>query len=273
VNEFTYCGSDGCPLYATTTTRPTRAATGDESVLVLLHGGGPDHHSLVPLARLLAECLPVVLPDIRGYGRSVCRAPSRHTWAQYADDVISLLDSFGARRAIVVGAGLGTTIALRTAAAYPDRVKALVLISVEDIEDDEAKEAEIAFMDAFAARVQAEGIEAGWDPILQDLAPIIGAMVRDAIPRSDPLSVAAAAAIGHDRSFRNIEELAVISAPTLVIPGTDHRHPAAFAENLARVLPQGRLAPVTLSADIRTLDDFGRTFAPVIQRFVSEIVP
>ena len=270
MTELTYRGNDGCPLYATiihAASMPPIA--GERPVVVLLHGGGPDHHSLVPLAQQLTDCHTVALPDIRSYGRSVCTNPFHHTWAQYAADVIALLDHLGVHRAILGGAGLGTTISLRTTVAYPDRVHALVLISVEDIEDDEAKEAEIAFMDAFAARVRAEGIEAAWEPILGSLAPIIGAMVREAIPRSDPASIAAAAAIGHDRSFRSIEELAVITAPTLIFPGIDHRHPTALAEALARILPKGYLAPVMLSADLHTADDFARAFAPTIRDFLS----
>jgi 3-oxoadipate enol-lactonase len=203
--EFSYLGSDGCPLYAT-----TLGPAGDGRGLVLLHGGGPDHHSLVPLARQLADLHTVVLPDIRGYGRSVCTDPTRHTWAQYSADVIALLDHLGMRRAVVGGAGIGTTITLRTALAYPERVRASVLISVEDIEDDQRKEAEIEFLDAFAVRVRTEGIEAAWKPILENFPPIIGAMVRDAIPRSDPSSIAAAAAIGHDRAFRSVNDLALV---------------------------------------------------------------
>jgi 3-oxoadipate enol-lactonase len=269
MKEITYGGSDGCPLYATIIDPPGQAGDdGDGAVLVLLHGGGPDHRSLIPLARELADLHPVVLPDIRGYGRSVCADPSRHTWGQYAADVIALLDHLGVRRAIVGGAGIGTTITLRTAVAYPDRVHALVLVSVEDIEDDQAKEAETVFLDAFAARVRAEGIEAAWEPILQNLAPIIGVMVREAIPRSDPASIAAAAAIGHDRAFWSVDELAVISAPTLVIPGMDERHPTALAEDLARILPQGQLASVTLSADLHTADDFAQAFARTIRDFL-----
>jgi 3-oxoadipate enol-lactonase len=268
--EYSYRGSDGCTLYANAVSSADRPATIDEGpVIVLLHGGGPDHHSLVPLARQLADLYPVILPDVRGYGRSVCTDSACHTWTQYADDLIALLDHIGVHRAILGGAGLGTTITLRTALAYPDRVQALVLISVEDIEDDQAKEAEIAFMDAFAARVRTEGIEAAWKPILEDLPPIIGAMVRDAIPRSDPTSIAAAAAIGHDRSFRSVDELAAIDAPTLIIPGIDWRHPKALAEDLARILPRGRLAPVTVSADLHTADDFARAFAPTIRDFLT----
>lgn len=265
---LTYSGRDGCPLYGETIESRDHAAG---PVLVLLHGGGPDHLMFVPLARRVADVCTVVLPDVRGYGRSVCTDPARHTWRQYGEDVIALLDHLGVERAIVGGAGLGTTIALRAAAARPDRIDGVILISVEDIEDDEKKQAEIEFMDAFAERVRNEGIDAGWAPILPDLAPVIGALVRDAIPRSHPASIAAAAAIGHDRAFRNVEELSVVTAPTLIIPGMDERHPRALAEALARILPNGRLADVLLSDEIRTADDFGRVFAPALREFIGQI--
>ncbi len=272
MTEFTYRGGDGWPLYAAAVdSAGSPTAGGENPVLVLLHGGGPDHHSLAPLARQLVDRYAVVLPDVRGYGRSVCADPARHTWAHYAADVIALLDHLGVRRAVVGGAGIGATITLRAALAHPSRVSALVLISVEDIEDDEKKEAEIEFMDSFAARVRDVGIEAAWEPILKDLAPVVGAMVREAIPRSDPASIAAAAAIGRDRSFRSVGELAAVAAPTLIIPGMDERHPTDLAEELARTLPQGRLAPVTLSADLRTAEDFAKAFAPAIRDFLTAV--
>jgi 3-oxoadipate enol-lactonase len=263
-----YRGGDGLLLFATVLERSGKGTAADLP-LVLLHGGGPDHHMFLPLARELADLHTVVLPDVRGYGRSICRDPERHTWSQYADDVIALMDHLGVRRAIVGGAGLGSTIALRTAVVYPERIQAVILISVEDIEDDEKKQAEIAFMDAFAARVRNEGIEAAWAPILDDLAPIIGTLVREAIPRSDPASIAAAAAIGRDRSFRNIDELAGITAPTLIIPGMDERHPAQLAEDLACLLPDGHLSAVSLGPDMQTADDLASAFAPTIREFLS----
>jgi len=270
--ELTYRGSDGCPLYAAAF-RPTGqpAVADDDPAVVLLHGGGPDHHMFVPLATQLADRHAVVLPDIRGYGRSICSDPACHSWARYTEDVVALLDHLGARRAVVGGAGLGATITLRTALAHPTRLHAAILISVEDIEDDEAKEAEIAFMDVFAARVRSDGIEAAWEPILRDLSPIIGTMVRDAIPRTDPGSLAAAAAIGRDRSFRSVDELAEVDVPMLIFPGIDWRHPPAMAEALARILPNGRLAAATLSADIETPEDFAQAFAPAIRDFLASI--
>jgi 3-oxoadipate enol-lactonase len=259
--EFTYLGSDGCPLHVTT--------VGEGPPLVLLHGGGPDHHSLLPLADRLADRHTVVLPDIRGYGGSVCADPACHTWQQYTDDVIALLDELGVDRAVLGGTGLGSTVTLRTCLTHPDRVQAAVLISVEDIENDQDKQAETEFLDAFAERVRTDGIEAAWAPILEMFPPVIAAMVRDAIPRSDPASVAAAAAIGHDRAFHDIDELAGTTVPTLIIPGTDARHPTRLGETLARLLPRGRLAPVTISPELHTADDLATAVAPAIRDFLN----
>jgi pimeloyl-ACP methyl ester carboxylesterase len=271
VKPLTYRTNDGSVLHAVRVGSIEPGGPGAPDPVVLLHGGGPDHQSLIPLAEALADLRPVILPDVRGYGRSVCRDPRRHTWSQYATDVIGLLDHMGVHRAIVGGAGLGTTISLRTALAYTERIEALLLISIEDIEGDQAKAAEIEFMDAFASRVRNGGIEAAWEPILPDLPPIIGAMVRDAIPRSDPESIAAAAAIGRDRSFRDVSELAPIAAPVVVFPGMDWRHPRAVAEDVCRTLRNGQLARVAMSEDIRTTGDFARAFAPPIREFLATL--
>lgn len=270
MRELEYRGSDGWTLFATVVDQRGSRTSGT-GPLVLLHGGGPDHRMFIPLARELTEVGTVVLPDVRGYGRSRCADPSRHTWSQYATDVISLLDHLNVSAAIIGGAGLGSTIALRTAVAYPDRVRALVLMSVEDIEDDDEKLAEIEFMDAFAERARVKGIEAAWAPILPDLAPLIGNLVREAIPRADRASIAAAAAIGRDRSFRSVAEVATISMPALIFAGMDERHPAALAGELARTLPAGRLAGIRLSTTIQSSEDLAEAFAPPIRDFLRKL--
>jgi 3-oxoadipate enol-lactonase len=256
-----YRGADGWLLYAHT--------FGTGPATVLLHGGGPDHRSLLPLAEQFSDASMVVLPDLRGFGRSVCTDPTRFTWARYTDDVIALMDHLGLARASLVGTGLGSTIALRVAAAHPDRVSAMALISVEDIEDDEAKAAEVAFFEAFAARLAKEGPQAAWRPVLPALAPLIGALVQEAIPRCDPASLAAFCAIAYDRAFRSVDELRSISVPTLVIPGADARHPSQFAVEVVRALRRGRLASVCMSPELRTADDLADAVGPEIRRFLA----
>ncbi|WP_062987579.1 alpha/beta fold hydrolase [Nocardia anaemiae] len=260
---LTYHGSDGRPLHVT-------VVGADKPPLILLHAGGPDHRSLLPLATRLADRYTVLLPDLRGYGRSICTDPALHTWACYTDDVISLAEQFGLPRVAIGGAGLGSTITLRTAAAHPELVTAAILIGVEDIEDDEAKTAEIEFLDAFATRVATDGIEAAWAPILSEMPPLVADMVHDAIPRSDPASIVAAAAIGHDRSFRDVAELATITAPTLIFPGTDARHPTALAETAAATMPRASLASVSVSYDLHTADDLAEAIAPEIRTFLAQ---
>ena len=257
---FSYPGSDGYVLAATT------VGTGGPD-LVLLHGGGPDHHSLLPLARLLAEDRRVILPDIRGYGRSRCPDPACHTWDQYVRDAVSLLDHLGAGRATIGGMGLGSTIAARALLAHPDRFGAGILISVEEIQDDEAVSAETALLDRFADTVRTGGIEAAWAPILPTLAPLIGTLVREAIPGSDPASIAAAAAIGRDRSFRSTAEFAALTAPVLVSPGVDSRHPVALAEELVRRMPRGHLAPA-FAGGMASAAELADSLAPPIRRFL-----
>ena len=260
-----YAGADGCPLYA--------AVQGDGPLVILLHGGGPDHHSLLPLAARLADTYTVATPDVRGYGRSVCADPARHTWGQYAADVVSLMDHLRAERAVVGGTGMGGTIALRTGLSHPERTAALIVVSLEEIEDDAAKAAETALMDRFAEVVQARGVAAAWELYLPDLQPLIGTLVREAILRADPASIAAAAAIGRDRAFGTVDDLGNIDAPTLIFPGGDARHPPRTAQLAASVLANGSLAPVGVSAELRTAEDLASAVAPSIRRFLAALDP
>ncbi|WP_019872913.1 alpha/beta fold hydrolase [Sporichthya polymorpha] len=257
-----YAGSDGCALYA--------SVQGEGPLVVLLHGGGPDHRSLLPLAARLADEYTVALPDVRGYGRSRCADPARHTWDQYATDVVSLIDALQSDIAVVGGTGLGGTIGLRTALSHPERVRALIVVSMEEIEDDQAKAAETALMDHFAEVVRARGVAAGWELYLPYLQPLIGNLVREAMPRADAASVAAAAAIGRDRSFREVAELASITRPTLIFAGGDVRHPARTSTLAVNVLPNGRLAPVGMSVDLQTAEDLANAVAPAIRDFLRE---
>ena len=263
--DVTFSGRDGHPLFAT--------SIGIGPTVVLLHAGGPDRWSLAPLADRLSDRYRVVLPDVRGYGASVCVDPTRHTWAQYVDDVFALLDHLGVETAALGGTGLGATVALRAGLAAPERLRALVLISLEDIEDDDAKAAEIVWLEAFYAKARARGLAAAWDDILPMFPPVVGAMVRDAIPRANPESIIAAGVIAHDRSFRSLDELAAIAVPTLIVPGDDARHPRALAEACARIMPNATVARVALTRALETIDDFAEVMAPELLAYLAEHHP
>lgn len=239
----------------------------------MLHGGGPDHHSMRPLADRLVDSYRVALPDIRGYGASVCPDPTLHRWEQYVNDVVGIVKALGATDAHLVGAGLGGTIALRTCLEYPRIARSAVIISAEAIEDDSDKAVDRKLMDQYADRVRTSGLAAGWELFLPHLQPLIANLVRDAMPRADAESAAAAAAIGHDRAFCTVEELARIVTPTLVIAGDDQRHPLELARVLADVLPKGTLGSARMSDRLVTAQDMAQAFGPVIVDFLGGLQP
>ncbi|MFC0321197.1 MULTISPECIES: alpha/beta fold hydrolase [Olivibacter] len=268
IQGFCFQSSDGRLLYATSIGAIKKNAN---SIIMLLHGGGPDHQSLIPLAKALSSRHSVILPDLRGYGKSICYDRNSYTWNRYVEDIRDLIDYLQVPSIILGGAGIGTTIALKSAMTFPERLCALILISIEEIEDDDAKAKEIELLEAFATRVLSHGLEAAWEPILKNLSPVIGDMVKDAIPRSEPASIAAAAAIVYDRAFHSYKELKDIAIPTFIIPGDDDRHPAALAKNLVKLLVNAQLSTTSLSSDIRTINDFSKFLAPCIKQFINDL--
>jgi hypothetical protein len=61
-----------------------------------------------------------------------------------------------------------------------------------------------------------------------------------------------------------VTDLRDLRLPVLVVPGTGVRHPTGLAEQVARTLPYGRLAPVTIFEALHTPEDLARAVAPPI---------
>ena len=94
--------------------------------LLLLPGLASDSQSWAPVRAALARNFRLVLPDIRGAGRTLPHdAPV--SMELLAEDALALLDHLGIARAHVLGHSLGGLVAHRLAVAAPDRVDQLVL--------------------------------------------------------------------------------------------------------------------------------------------------
>ncbi|HEX2688229.1 MAG TPA: alpha/beta hydrolase [Kofleriaceae bacterium] len=105
---------------------------GSGPLVVLLHGfpelSSTWRHQLPALA---AAGYHVVAPDQRGYGQTDC--PERedaYTMFHLVGDVIGLLDALGERQAVVVGHDWGAPVAWNAALLRPDRVRAVVGMSM-----------------------------------------------------------------------------------------------------------------------------------------------
>jgi pimeloyl-ACP methyl ester carboxylesterase len=106
--------------------------TGSGKPVVLLHGF-PDSGRLwrnqVPA--LAAKGFQVIVPDLRGYGRSDKPAEvDAYGFLNLVGDVLSMLDTLGIERAHVVGHDWGAALAWITAAFAPQRVDHLAVLSV-----------------------------------------------------------------------------------------------------------------------------------------------
>jgi 3-oxoadipate enol-lactonase len=191
---------------------------GDGPPVVLSHDFLMDQRMFSAQVRQLADVYRVITWDQRGFGDTPADGQPFTLWDS-ADDLFGLLDHLGIERAVLVGSGQGSEVALRAALAHPDRVRALVLVDAQaGAEPPEAAEAyrstldrwiahgyrdEVA--DAVAARVLGDSIGASqWRGTWQDVDPAQLQAATEALLDRDDLS---------DR----VEELAM---PVLLVHGT-----------------------------------------------------
>ena len=109
----------------------TGAATGP--AVLLLHGWPYDIESFAEVTPILAAAgYRVIVPFLRGYGPTRFRSPSTVRNGQptaLALDAIALLDALDIPQAIIAGFDWGARTAAIIGALWPERCKALVLVS------------------------------------------------------------------------------------------------------------------------------------------------
>lgn len=94
--------------------------------LVFLHGGAQNAHTWDTVA--LAMSRPLIAIDLPGHGHSDWRDDGDYGVVSMADDVAVAVRSLAPGAPTLVGMGLGSPVALLTAARLPAAVKRLVMI-------------------------------------------------------------------------------------------------------------------------------------------------
>ncbi|MDJ0703507.1 MAG: alpha/beta hydrolase [Leptolyngbyaceae cyanobacterium MO_188.B28] len=102
---------------------------GAGEALLLLHMNPRSSDEYRELMPIFAQTKRVIAMDLMGFGDSD-KPPRMYTIADYAKTVIALLDELGVKQANVFGNHTGAFVAGEVAAAYPDRVKKLILGNV-----------------------------------------------------------------------------------------------------------------------------------------------
>lgn len=108
------------------------ADAGEGLLVVLLHGFPESSYSWRHQVKALARAgYRAVAPDQRGYAASDAPAAiEAYDQVELAADVAGLIDALGEKQAVVVGHDWGAPVAYHTALLHPDKVRAVVGMSV-----------------------------------------------------------------------------------------------------------------------------------------------
>jgi pimeloyl-ACP methyl ester carboxylesterase len=204
--------------------------SGDGKPLLLLHGGmgiGHDWRLIFPTD---PEGYRLIVPDLRGHGRSSSPAEP-FTFRACADDVRLLLDGLDIERVDAIGLSMGAKTLLHLSTSHPDRVEAMVLVSATPHFPDSLRTAARAFTresfeqlpDADREVLRTRHVH-GDEQILK-----LYEMTRSFAASYD------------DMAF-NADSLGTITARTLIVHGDrDRLYPVELAVELFRGIPRSAL--------------------------------
>ncbi len=209
--------------------------TGRGRPIVGVHGGlGLDHRYLLHSFDALAARGRLVLPDLRGNGRT----PPPPTWVGFdlgawADDLDALRAALGLSRWTVVAHSLGAFVALEYALRFPDRLDGMVLVSAAAAFDHAPRVIANAtargapavverFVEAFSAPISDDATFADvWQAVLPLYFHRWEPAYADAFDGTRYRAAALAASLASLASYDVRGRLGEVRCPTLVVSGDD----------------------------------------------------
>jgi pimeloyl-ACP methyl ester carboxylesterase len=213
--------------------------------VVCLHPYPSDHTFWLPAAQHWESRFRVVLPDLRGLGRSGA-GDGVATMGKLAEDLLALCDALKIGRAVFIGCSVGGYILFEFWRRWRERVKALVLMDTR---------AGIDTADGIAARIRNadETLQKGSEWAIEQMIPRLLSPVTlsshlDVVERARA-TMSRAGARGMSAMQRGMAEradstatLASIDVPTLVLGGEDDvPSPVSEMQRLASGIPGAEL--------------------------------
>ncbi|MFD9483002.1 alpha/beta fold hydrolase [Streptomyces sp. NPDC059991] len=213
--------------------------------VLLLHGLAGHAGEWDAVAQQLSRRYRVVAVDQRGHGSSE-RLPSDLSRAAYVADVVAVLDQLDLHHPVLVGQSMGGNTAMLTAAAHPERVRALVLVEAAPGGPHPTVGAEIGgWLDSwptpFPSREAAVRFLGG-GPVGEGWAAGLEERGGGWWPRFDRDVMVNSLSENAHRSFR--DEWAAVMCPTLAVLGQSGIIPSQDAHDMLRQRPD------TLAASI-----------------------
>ncbi|MFQ3566068.1 MAG: alpha/beta hydrolase [Aggregatilineales bacterium] len=207
------------------------AGSDDRPALLAIHGAGGSRLSWPRSIRRI-EGWRVLTVDLPGHGRS--EGAGRSSTAEYAADLLALLESIQLERVIAIGHSLGGAIALQMALEMPERVAGLILI---------ATGAKLSVRADLLDALHSDPVNAA--AALNEM--MFGGKTAPELKAANLALLRAAARVLHGdfwaaHMFDVRERLSAIDAPTLVIVGgEDVMTPPAYSQYLQTRLPNAAL--------------------------------
>jgi len=204
-----------------------------ETVL-LLHGKNFSGAYWADTIRALTEAgHRVVVPDQIGFGKSSKPAHFQYSFHTLATHTLSLLDTLGIDRVVVVGHSMGGMLAVRLALMAPERVTRLALVNPIGLEDWKREQVPYTPIDALYAAelkqtpetirayMQQSYFDGTWKPEYEPLVEILGGWTQG----PDRERIAWTAALTSDMVFTQpvLYEFGALRVPTLLIIGQRDR--------------------------------------------------
>jgi pimeloyl-ACP methyl ester carboxylesterase len=124
IRNFQYIKTNGITLRV--------VVEGEGALCILVHGFPESWYSWRHLIDpLVAAGYRVAVPDVRGYaGSDKPYEIEAYDMIHMTDDIVGLIDALGEEQAILIGHDWGAPIVYTTAIRYPDRVRAVIGLSV-----------------------------------------------------------------------------------------------------------------------------------------------
>lgn len=191
--------------------------TGRGFPIILLHGYPLDHSIWHPLARLMENYAWLIMPDLRGQGKSPV-TEGVYTMRAMADDIKELMDDLKVEQAVLAGHSMGGFVALSFAQNYPEKLAGLALVTSHCFADDEVKEKSRL---ETASRVEQTGqVDFVMDSMITSLTaiPSIQEELKILIMKANPKGLAGVLR-GMAQRTSSCETLQTIKKPAVIIAG------------------------------------------------------
>lgn len=194
--------------------------SGGATPTVLIHGVGSDLIRWDPVVGALASQARVVRYDLRGHGASDKPSGPYHL-EDFVADHLRVLAEAGVTRANVVGFSLGGLIAQAIALRHPDSVDRLAILGAVAGRTEAQRAAVLArlqLVESGGPRAVADGGARWYTDEFRARRPEVVRRHHERFVRNDPAAYAAAFRVLATTDL--IDELAQITAPTLVMAGS-----------------------------------------------------